>query len=195
MEEDYSELAQKCINFSNQFRYSSHFSFSVNFDTFSFTVTHRKSRKSDEETQGRQKYVSPSNRRRNQRRLKAFLKKKAQHCGITPSSEEDAKLDTSQSSSSGSTTSPEEVKLDTSQPSSSPSTTSNTVSHNVSNTVPNTTQLSPRTAILDMFWRHPLLIINLYKDFLDIFLKHPLLIINFTGILRLFFKDTPYFTI
>ena len=146
MEEDYSELAQKCINFSNQFRYSSHFSFSVNFDTFSFTVTHRKSRKSDEETQGRQKYVSPSNRRRNQRRLKAFLKKKAQHCGITPSSEEDAKLDTSQSSSSGSTTSPEEVKLDTSQPSSSPSTTSNTVSHNVSNTVPNTTQLSPRTA-------------------------------------------------
>ena len=57
MEEDYSEVAEKCINFSNQFKYSSHFSFSVNFDTFSFTVTHRKSRKSDEETQGRKKYV------------------------------------------------------------------------------------------------------------------------------------------
>ena len=76
MEEDYSELAQKCINFSNQFRYSSHFSFSVNFDTFSFTVTHRKSRKGDEETQGKKKYVSPSNRRRDQRRLKAFLEKR-----------------------------------------------------------------------------------------------------------------------
>ena len=116
MEEDYSELAQKCMDFTNQFKYSSHFSFSVNFDTFSFTVTHRKSRKGDGETQGKKKYVSPSNRRRDQRRLKAFLEKKAQHCGITPSSEEDAKLDTSQSSStSGSTTSSgEDAKLDTS---------------------------------------------------------------------------------
>ena len=147
MEEDYSELAQKCMDFTNQFKHSSHFNFSVNFDTFSFTVTHSKSRKGTEETQRKKKYVSPSNRRRDQRRLKAFLEKKAQHCGTTPSSEEDAKLDTSQSSTSGSTTSPEEqAKLDTSQPPSSPSTTSNIASHNVSNTAPNTTQLSPITA-------------------------------------------------
>ena len=132
MEEDYSELAQKCMDFTNQFKHSSHFSFSVNFDTFSFTVTHSKSRKGDEETQGKKKYISPSNRRRDQRHLKAFLEKKAQHWnGITPSSEEDAKLDTSQSSTSGSTkSSGEGAKLDTSQPPSSP----------------NTAQLSPRTA-------------------------------------------------
>merc|ERR1712082_65026 len=89
--------------------------------------THSKSRKGTEETQRKKKYVSPSNRRRDQRCLKAFLEKKAQHCGTTPSSEEDAKLDTS-------------------QPPSSPSTTSNITSHNVSNTAPNTTQLSPITA-------------------------------------------------
>ena len=123
MEEDYSELALKCMEFTNQFKHSSHFSFSVNFDTFSFTVTHSKSRKGTEETQGKKKYVSPSNRRRDQRRLKAFLEKKAQHCRITPSPEEDAKLDTSQSSTSGSTTpSEEDAKLDTSQPPSSPNT-------------------------------------------------------------------------
>ena len=123
MEEDYSELALKCMEFTNQFKHSSHFSFSVNFDTFSFTVTHSKSRKGTEETQGKKKYVSPSNRRRDQRRLKAFLEKKAQHCRTTPSPEEDAKLDTSQSSTSGSTTpSEEDAKLDTSQPPSSPNT-------------------------------------------------------------------------
>ena len=76
MEEDYSELAQKCLDFSNQFKYSLNFRFSVNFDTFSFTVTHSKSRKGNEETQGKKKYISPSNRRRNQRRLKAFLEKR-----------------------------------------------------------------------------------------------------------------------
>ena len=84
MEEDYSELALKCMDFTNQFKHSSHFSFSVNFDTFSFTVTHSKSRKGTEETQGKKKYVSPSNRRRDQRRLKAFLEKKAQHCYYHP---------------------------------------------------------------------------------------------------------------
>ena len=130
MEEDYSELAQKCLEFSNQFKYSSHFNFSVNFDTFSFTVTHSKSRKSDEETQGRKKYVSPSNRRRNQQRLKAFLEKKAQHCEDTPSSVEDAKLDTSQSSPSNTTSNNVNI--------------SNVVSNTNSNTT--STQLSPAAA-------------------------------------------------
>ena len=76
MEEDYSELAQKCMDFTNQFKHSSHFSFSVNFDTFSFTVTHSKSRKGNEETQGKKKYISPSNRRSDQRHLKVFFGKK-----------------------------------------------------------------------------------------------------------------------
>ena len=104
MEEDYTELVAKCIEFTNQFKTSSNFNFSMKFNNFSFTVNHSK-----QETQRKEKYVSPSNKRRNQWRLEAFLeRKRAKHCGSTPSpSSEDAKLDTSQASNTELDTTPD----------------------------------------------------------------------------------------
>ena len=84
----------KCLEMCQLFKKKRSFNFSVTFgDEFKFTMNHSNDPSEDakKETKRKKKYVSPSTKRRNTRRLEAFKAKKAAR--NIPSSEENSPLE------------------------------------------------------------------------------------------------------
>ena len=88
----------KCLEMCQLFKKKRNFNFSVTFgDEFKFTMNHSNDPSEDakKETKRKKKYVSPSTKRRNTRRLEAFKAKKAARNSEPniPSSEENSPLE------------------------------------------------------------------------------------------------------